>query len=145
MLCAAVSKRSLSGFVLHRIERKTKRLKGGKMKTTGIYQRATALVLRKNRSYVSSLAGLERAMTTDAICEAPAIMCDSENYDLRVDLGGARWYYTPGGGSAHGRGRGTEKHSRDNSCRTCCLLQSSIHRYIRACSDSLFITPCRTA
>jgi len=79
---------SLSGFVLHRIERKSKSLKGGKMKNNRYLPEGYRIGTAENRSYVSSLAGLERAMTTDAICEAPAIMCDSENYDLRVDLGG---------------------------------------------------------
>ena len=43
----------------------------------------------ENRAYTGSLSGLERAMETGAICEAPAVMCDSEDYSLRVELGGA--------------------------------------------------------
>ncbi len=43
----------------------------------------------ENRAYVSSAAGLLRAMETGAICEAPAVMCDSGDYSLRVELGGA--------------------------------------------------------
>ncbi len=42
----------------------------------------------ENRMYVSSLAGLERAMTEGAICEAPAVMCSGADMSLRVDLGG---------------------------------------------------------
>ena len=42
----------------------------------------------ENRAYISSAAGLQRAMETGAICEAPAVMCDSGDYSLRVDLGG---------------------------------------------------------
>lgn len=42
----------------------------------------------ENRMYTSSLAGLERAMADGAICEAPAVMCDSNDFSLRVDLGG---------------------------------------------------------
>lgn len=43
----------------------------------------------ENRAYVSSVAGLERAMAVGAVCEAPAVMCDSADFSLRVDLGGA--------------------------------------------------------
>lgn len=43
----------------------------------------------ENRMYTSSLSGLERAMTEGVICEAPAVMCDSTDFSLRVDLGGA--------------------------------------------------------
>lgn len=43
----------------------------------------------ENRAYISSLSGLEKAMITGAICEAPAIMCDSGDLSLRVELGGA--------------------------------------------------------
>ncbi len=42
----------------------------------------------ENRAYISSPSGLLRAMETGAICEAPAVMCDSDDYSLRVDLGG---------------------------------------------------------
>ncbi len=42
----------------------------------------------ENRMYVSSLSGLERAMAEGVICEAPAVMCDSSDFSLRVDLGG---------------------------------------------------------
>ncbi|MCD8055412.1 MAG: S1 RNA-binding domain-containing protein [Clostridiales bacterium] len=41
----------------------------------------------ENRASISSISGLERAMRTGAICEAPAVMCDSRDYSLRVDLG----------------------------------------------------------
>ncbi len=41
----------------------------------------------ENRAYISSLSGLERAMRTGAVCEAPAVMCDSRDFSLRVDLG----------------------------------------------------------
>ncbi len=47
------------------------------------YRLATA----ENRAYTSSLSGLERAMLTGAVCEAPAVMCESLDYSLRVDLG----------------------------------------------------------
>ena len=43
----------------------------------------------ENRAYISSLAGLERAVMTGAVCEASAFMCDSNDYSLKVDLGGA--------------------------------------------------------
>ncbi len=43
----------------------------------------------ENREYVSSVAGLLRAAETGAICEATVVLCDSEDYSLRVELGGA--------------------------------------------------------
>ena len=41
----------------------------------------------QNREYVSSLAGLERALDKQAILEAPAILCD-HNFNLHISLGG---------------------------------------------------------
>ena len=41
----------------------------------------------KNREYVSSRAGLEQALTAQAILEAPAILCD-HNFNLHISLGG---------------------------------------------------------
>lgn len=43
----------------------------------------------QNREYISSQAGLERAMQQGKILEAPAAMCDSE-LNLYIDLGGIR-------------------------------------------------------
>lgn len=43
----------------------------------------------QNREYISSLAGLERAMQQGKILEAPAVMCDSE-MNLCIDLGNIR-------------------------------------------------------
>ena len=42
----------------------------------------------ENRLLTGSVSGLERALETRAICEAPAVLCDSGDYSLRVDLGG---------------------------------------------------------
>lgn len=47
------------------------------------------LNLPENREYISSLAGLERAMTEGKILEGIALVCDSD-MDLHVDLGGLR-------------------------------------------------------
>ena len=47
--------------------------------------------LPENREYISSLAGLERAMTTGKILEATAILCD-EHSRLHVDLFGIRGF-----------------------------------------------------
>ncbi len=41
----------------------------------------------QNREYVSSLAGLERALDKQVILEAPAILCD-HNFNLHISLGG---------------------------------------------------------
>ena len=41
----------------------------------------------KNQEYVSSRAGLERALEKQIILEAPAVLCD-RNFDLHVSLGG---------------------------------------------------------
>ena len=41
----------------------------------------------QNREYVSSLAGLEKALEKQLILEAPAILCD-HNFNLHVSLGG---------------------------------------------------------
>ncbi len=41
----------------------------------------------ENRAYISSISGLERAMATGAVCEAPAVMCDSGDFSLKIDLG----------------------------------------------------------
>ncbi len=43
----------------------------------------------KNREYISSLEGLERAMREGKIIEAPAAMCDSDT-NLYIDLGNVR-------------------------------------------------------
>ncbi len=43
----------------------------------------------KNREYISSLEGLEKAMREGKILEAPAAMCDSET-NLYIDLGNIR-------------------------------------------------------
>ena len=43
----------------------------------------------KNREYISSLDGLERAMREGKILEAPAAMCDSDT-NLYIDLGNVR-------------------------------------------------------
>ena len=43
----------------------------------------------KNREYISSLEGLEKAMREGKILEAPAAMCDSET-NLYIDLGNVR-------------------------------------------------------
>ena len=44
---------------------------------------------QENREYISSLAGLERAMNEGKILESTALLCDSE-MRLHVDLGGIR-------------------------------------------------------
>ncbi|MBO7196291.1 MAG: S1 RNA-binding domain-containing protein [Clostridia bacterium] len=41
----------------------------------------------KNYEYISSKAGLERALEKQAIIEAPVVLCD-HNFDLHVELGG---------------------------------------------------------
>ena len=41
----------------------------------------------KNYEYISSLAGLERALERQIILEAPVVLCD-HNFDLHVELGG---------------------------------------------------------
>ncbi len=41
----------------------------------------------QNREYISSLAGMERALERQAILEAPVILCD-HNFNLHVSLGG---------------------------------------------------------
>ncbi len=41
----------------------------------------------KNYEYVSSKAGLERALERQIILEAPAVLCD-HNFDLHIELGG---------------------------------------------------------
>ena len=41
----------------------------------------------KNYEYISSLAGLEKALERQIILEAPVILCD-HNFDLHVELGG---------------------------------------------------------
>ena len=42
----------------------------------------------QNREYISSLAGLEKALEKQLILEAPAILCD-HNFNLHVSLGGS--------------------------------------------------------
>ena len=41
----------------------------------------------KNYEYISSLAGLEKALEKQIILEAPVVLCD-HNFDLHVELGG---------------------------------------------------------
>ena len=43
----------------------------------------------ENREFISSLAGLERAMSLGKILEAPAVMCDGD-MNLYIDLGEVR-------------------------------------------------------
>ena len=57
---------------------------------TDIYRPEGALLeTAQNREYLSSLAGLERAMTKGAIIEGIATLCDEE-MRLHVDLRCAR-------------------------------------------------------
>ena len=48
----------------------------------------------QNREYISSLAGLEKALEKQVILEAPAILCD-HNFNLHVSLGGGVYGIIP--------------------------------------------------
>ena len=53
------------------------------------YPEGMQITSQENREYLSSLAGLERAIYDDVILEAMAVMCDSD-LNLTVDLCGMR-------------------------------------------------------
>ena len=60
----------------------------GKVKAMTSYKPEGMLATtEKNYEYVSSLAGLERALERGAIVEAPVTLCDHE-FNLHIDLGG---------------------------------------------------------
>ena len=55
---------------------------------SNIYRPEGALISTlQNRDYISSLSGLERAMTEGKILESTVLFCDS-SMRLHVDLGG---------------------------------------------------------